>query len=81
MIQCEKCGSDRTEQSDTRQRPNTLYVWRRRTCKSCGYKFTTREHRVSDLTKLNMIEEKIKKGEHDSKYNNGWFWWVKEMPT
>ena len=34
-----------------------------------------------DLTKLNMIEEKIKKGEHDSKYNNGWFWWVKEMPT
>ena len=53
MIQCEKCGSDRTEQSDTRQRPNTLYVWRRRTCKSCGYKFTTREYRVGDLTKLN----------------------------
>ena len=53
MIQCEKCGSDRTEQSDTRQRPNTLYVWRRRTCKSCGYKFTTREYRVRDLPKLN----------------------------
>ncbi len=53
MIQCEKCGSDKTEQSDTRQRPNTLYVWRRRTCKSCGYKFTTREYRVRDLTKLN----------------------------
>ena len=52
MIQCEKCGSDRTEQSDTRQRPNTLYVWRRRTCKSCGYKFTTREYRLGDLTKL-----------------------------
>ena len=58
MIQCEKCGSDRTEQSDTRQRPNTLYVWRRRTCKSCGYKFTTREYRLGDLTKL--INEVLK---------------------
>ena len=28
-----------------------------------------------DVTKLNMIEEKIKKGEYDAKYNNGWFWW------
>jgi len=28
-----------------------------------------------DVTKLNMIEEKISKGEYDAKYNNGWFWW------
>ena len=28
-----------------------------------------------DVTKLNMIEEKIRKGEYDAKYNNGWFWW------
>ena len=52
MIICPKCSNDKTEQLDTRQRPNTLYVWRRRTCKSCGYKFTTREYRLEDLTKL-----------------------------
>lgn len=28
-----------------------------------------------DVVKLNMIEEKISKGEYDAKYNNGWFWW------
>ena len=28
-----------------------------------------------DVIKLNMIEEKIRKGEYDAKYNNGWFWW------
>jgi len=28
-----------------------------------------------DVVKLNMIEEKIRKGEYDAKYNNGWFWW------
>ena len=28
-----------------------------------------------DVIKLNMIEEKISKGEYDTKYNNGWFWW------
>ena len=28
-----------------------------------------------DVIKLNMIEEKIKRGEYDAKYNNGWFWW------
>jgi archaellum component FlaC len=33
-----------------------------------------------DVTKLNMIEEKIKKGEYDAKYNNGWWWW-REIPS
>ena len=28
-----------------------------------------------DVIKLHMIEEKIRKGEYDAKYNNGWFWW------
>tara|TARA_B100000519_G_scaffold29743_1_gene20801 strand:+ start:336 stop:560 length:225 start_codon:yes stop_codon:yes gene_type:complete len=52
MIICPKCSNDKSEQFETRQRPNTLYVYRRRICKNCGYKFTTREYRLEDLSKL-----------------------------
>ena len=34
-----------------------------------------------DIIKLNMIEEKIKKGEEVAQNTSGWFWWQKEMPT
>ena len=34
-----------------------------------------------DIIKLNMIEEKMKKGEEVAQNTSGWFWWVKEMPT
>tara|TARA_R100001015_G_C4470275_1_gene54189 strand:+ start:303 stop:524 length:222 start_codon:yes stop_codon:yes gene_type:complete len=34
-----------------------------------------------DIIKLNLIEEKIKKGEEVAKDTSGWFWWTKEMPT
>ena len=34
-----------------------------------------------DIIKLNLIEEKMKKGEEVAKDTSGWFWWVKEMPT
>jgi len=52
MIICPKCGGNKTEQSDTRQRPNTSYTWRRRSCKTCGHKFSTREYTLTDLDVL-----------------------------
>ena len=35
----------------------------------------------ADIIKLNMIEDRIKKGEQVAQNSSGWFWWSKEMPT
>ena len=52
MIQCPNCGSVDTISPQVRQRPNANYVWRSRTCKSCGKTFSTREYALHDLDAL-----------------------------
>ena len=56
MIICPKCGGNKTEQSDTRQRPNTSYTWRRRSCKRRRGGGEYREH-LSDHGTDNVIAD------------------------
>ena len=51
MIQCPRCGNTATEVNNTRPR-QAVYIWRSRTCKSCGKTFSTREYALHDLDAL-----------------------------
>ena len=51
MIKCPNCNSDNTIVLHTRER-EAAYLWRSRTCKECGKKFSTREYSLEELAKL-----------------------------
>jgi len=52
MIICPHCESKNTVSFEARNRPKAPYVWRSRTCKDCGKKFTTREYTLEELANL-----------------------------
>lgn len=58
---CIKCHSQ-THTTNSRPHKKTPQVWRRRTCKGCGYTFTTYE-------RVSLPDELIITGDKDSPYN------------
>ena len=52
MIQCPNCSSKSLVVNTVKERPNTAYTWRSRTCKECRKTFSTREYSLEELAKL-----------------------------
>lgn len=42
-IRCPVCREGRIIVTDTRHRPASGYIWRRRECVACGWRFSTKE--------------------------------------
>lgn len=72
MLLCPKCQGQHLSVVDSRNRKDNEYVYRRRKCKDCGYRFPTVEivdEQYADFQKLQQTQNQVFQWEKDQEGN------------